>query len=627
MTSLSLRRGALALFKGRIVILGDPLEDDRILTHDPSTRRSQVAEISDLAPSDAQSLKPKFRLPLSLVSKASWERAKQNAQTITALIQNGRVRRREAEKAAEQLGVSLRTLYRRIAKFRASPQLTSLIPRYHMRGGHNKPRIPKRSEEIITDLIHSKYLTDQRITVRDLMIHIRRACKNENIKTPCENTVRSRIRSLDVELTASRRDGKKAAADLTRPIMGSFEVDRPMELIQIDHTILDLVIVDELTRQPIGRPTVTYAVDVYSRCIVGFYLSLQAPDAIAVACCLSRSALPKDEWLKSLGINAPWKIWGKPSRVMVDNAKEFDSDAIRRGFEEHQITLEFRPVKQPWMGGHIESLIKTQMLSVHTLPGTTKSNIQKKGEYEPDKNAVFTFRDVEAWLAQTAIIYNNALHSQISTTPIARYNARILGDETTEPCGYPPVITDAKRFFIDFLPYEYRTIQKYGVQINGIRYNADSLQRWVHRQSAKDQQFLIAYDKRNMRVVYFFDPEIRDYFEIGTWNRTRGDFSYWQVEYARKTARERGHKNVDEDTIFQIMDERTALLEAAAKKTKTARRAIEREKSNRRAHRLTHSTVLSATIDAEVHLPRGELEPIVPDLQQLDLNPYESEEW
>jgi len=38
-----------------------------------------------------------------------------------------------------------------------------------------------------------------------------------------------------------------------------------LEQLQIDHTGIDLIVVDERERQPIGRPCLTVAIDVYSR--------------------------------------------------------------------------------------------------------------------------------------------------------------------------------------------------------------------------------------------------------------------------------------------------------------------------------------------------------------------------
>jgi len=43
------------------------------------------------------------------------------------------------------------------------------------------------------------------------------------------------------------------------------EVKLPLDIIQIDHTKVDVILVDEETREEIGRPFITVAIDIYSR--------------------------------------------------------------------------------------------------------------------------------------------------------------------------------------------------------------------------------------------------------------------------------------------------------------------------------------------------------------------------
>ncbi len=53
--------------------------------------------------------------------------------------------------------------------------------------------------------------------------------------------------------------GERRAATGVRP---GPSVTRPLERVELDHTPLDLIVVDEEDRLPIGRPTVTLALDV-----------------------------------------------------------------------------------------------------------------------------------------------------------------------------------------------------------------------------------------------------------------------------------------------------------------------------------------------------------------------------
>ncbi|WP_458249986.1 hypothetical protein [Citrobacter freundii] len=66
-------------------------------------------------------------------------------------------------------------------------------------------------------------------------------------------------------------------------------VTAPLEQVQIDHTVIDLIVVDDRDRQPIGRPYLTLAIDVFTRCVLGMVVTLEAPSAVSVgsASCMS----------------------------------------------------------------------------------------------------------------------------------------------------------------------------------------------------------------------------------------------------------------------------------------------------------------------------------------------------
>jgi putative transposase len=48
---------------------------------------------------------------------------------------------------------------------------------------------------------------------------------------------------------------------------------------QIDHTPMDVIVVDEEHRQPIQRPSLTVVIDVYSRVVLGFAIYVEKPSA------------------------------------------------------------------------------------------------------------------------------------------------------------------------------------------------------------------------------------------------------------------------------------------------------------------------------------------------------------
>jgi len=116
-------------------------------------------------------------------------------------------------------------------------------------------------------------------------------------------------------------------------------------------------------------------VDVASRTVPGSHLDILAPSAVSVGMCMRQAVLPKADWLTERGMEAPWDNQGLMDRLHLDNAREHRSDALKRGCRAHSVTLEYRPVRRPHFGGHIEQLIGTVMGAVHFLPGTTFSNV------------------------------------------------------------------------------------------------------------------------------------------------------------------------------------------------------------------------------------------------------------
>ncbi len=100
----------------------------------------------------------------------------------------------------------------------------------------------------------------------------------------------------------------------------------PLEQVQIDHTVIDLIVVDDRDRQPIGRPYLTLAIDVFTRCVLGMVVTLEAPSAVSVGLCLVHVACDKRPWLEGLNVEMDWQMSGKPLLLYLDNAAEFKSE-------------------------------------------------------------------------------------------------------------------------------------------------------------------------------------------------------------------------------------------------------------------------------------------------------------
>src|SRR5690606_12005832 len=127
------------------------------------------------------------------------------------------------------------------------------------------------------------------------------------------------------------RYGKSKARDKFEPIKKSFPgADYPLSIVQIDHTKVDIILVDEHYRKAFLRPWLTLAMDVYSRVVVGFYLSFDPPGEMGTGLCIANSILSKEIWLEKNNVQGEWPCWGIMSTIHVDNAKEFRGKMLRK---------------------------------------------------------------------------------------------------------------------------------------------------------------------------------------------------------------------------------------------------------------------------------------------------------
>jgi putative transposase len=386
-------------------------------------------------------------------------------------------------------------------------------------------------------------------------------------KAPSWHTLRARIEAKDPAELVRARDGAKAARDRFRPVPGEYVAEHAYEIVQIDHTLVDVIVVDRAFRQPLQRPWLTLAIDVASRMVAGFYLTLEAPSVASVALAIQNLGLPKRAYLARLGVDGDWPAAGLPDAIHVDNGKEFCSHALQRGAEEYGIALIHRPVATPHYGGHIERLIGTMMGAVHLLPGTTFSDIESRGDYDSLRNSAMTLDELEQWLALEILRYHAARHGALGIPPMAAWREAIA--RRVDPLRQP---YDVEAFSIEFLPSVERTVRRDGVHLHGIRYWDDVLSIWAGR---IDRPMRVAYDPRDLSKVFLRGPDDA-WRPIRLANLCRPPITLWELRRAQAALKARGLALVDEALIFENVERQRALVEEASRRTKEARRLLER---------------------------------------------------
>ena len=535
----------------------------------------------------------KPEIELDTVPLEDWETAESRLRAIEPILHRGARRdRKRVAQVAEAAGVHVATVYRWAERYRATETLSSLLP-IRSSGGKGRSRLSADVELIASQYIENQYLSLQKPSIAHAASEIRRLCSNAGIEPlPAVSTVYRMIDRISGAVKLARREGAKAARERFAVNEGSIPgADWPLAMVQMDHTLLPVMIVDDEHRLPIARPWITLAIDVNSRVVLGMYVTLDDPSAMSAGMCVSHAILPKEPWLERMGLrDVEWPFYGVMDVLHMDNAREFRGNMLRLAASEYDIDLHLRRVKHPHYGAHIERLMGTVSEGLKALAGATFANPKQKGIYDAEGNATMTLDELEKWLILFFARYHIAVHTKLGTTPLAKWREGILGSRGKPGRGLPARRTDVEKVRIDFMPFETRTVQDYGVVIDEVHYFHDVLRPWVNSMDSthrdRKREFRFRYDPRDMSQLYFFEPEVKRYFAIPYRDSSLPPASLWELREARKRAKREGVATNDERAIFALITRQREIEAEAAEKTKSARNARQKLKQQAKARQV-----------------------------------------
>jgi len=545
------------------------------------------------------------RLELHEPDDLTWAAGERRFQVLGPLATSERATIGAVDAAARELGIERAQCYRLLRRLRADPTVTSVLPR--QAGRRTGLRLlGDEVEAVVAAAIDEFYLDRRCPTLADLMREIGRRCDGRGLLPPSRKAVTLRLSALDRHELLRRRKGANHARRKLGRIVGRLSEEHPLGLVQIDHTLADVMVVAASDRQPLHRPWLTLAIDVATRMVTGFHLSLESPSALSVALALSHAVLPKDDYLRGRGVELPWPVSGLPARLHLDNAEEFRSRALRRGIAQYGIEAVYRPPAAPHWGGHIERLIGTTMGALRILPGATGRSVADRNR-DPRATAALTLDELETWLVhQIAGVYHHGVHSGLGTAPIAAWTEAVA--RLPVPHRQPQ---DPQRFTLDFLPLEQRTIQRAGISLFNITYSDGVLSTFLAKPRRK---FIVRYDPRDMSRVYLRDED-GAYWPIPYSDRRLPAVTLWEIDAASARLRASGERYLTQRQIFASIEAQRAIVERAEAGTKLTRR--ERERTSR---------ALRGEPYREIAEHRGAKSPSDPaDVEPI--LPYPVEEW
>ncbi|MEZ9767468.1 Mu transposase C-terminal domain-containing protein [Vibrio breoganii] len=359
--------------------------------------------------------------------------------------------------------------------FESGKDPCALIPK-HMFKGNRQKEID--SQSLIDEAIKNIYLTRERLSIAEAfryyksrVIQINRGIVEGKIKPIAKRSFYNRIHDLPPYEVAVARFGKRYADREFRPVGQQVVATKPMEYVEIDHTPVPVILIDDELDIPLGRPYLTMLYDRYSKCIVGCSVNFREPSFDSVRKALLNSLLDKS-WVKQRypSIENEWPCHGKIDCLVVDNGAEFWSQSLEDSLRPLVSDIQYSQAAKPWRKSGIEKLFDQMNKGlVNALPGKTFTNPTQLQDYNPKKDAVVrvsVFLELlHKWIVD---YYHMSPDSRERDIPYHKWNQ----SEWT-PSYYAGIEEEQLRVELGLL--RHRTIGVAGIRLHNLRYQSPEL--------------------------------------------------------------------------------------------------------------------------------------------------------
>ena len=429
------------------------------------------------------------------------------------------------------------------AKRRHLGDNSKLMDRTDLRGG-TAYRVDPQTEEFMRLMIDEHYLAPMCLSIPEVHKMIEGVLLKKNLDLPpkhqwtipSQSTVERRIRDRDAYDVHAARHGKAAADYYFRSSTRGYSNQIPfMSELQVDHTSLDFLVVCKYTRQVLGRPRVSLAVEPRTGMVHGVTIGFDGMSSIVVLECLRQAILPKDhDALKAMGVADRWDAYGKPLRLNLDNGGDFHSNALIEGCQNLDIDMKWSGKRKPWFKASVERAIR-EFVEKGTgyLPGAVLKphifkllGLDKDPKNDPSKWAVLDLDQLNAvlhkWLIDQYLQAPNSGKGKISRAQLWLQLAR------PEDLQLP---ANRQEFELLCTVPDYRTITHTGIAICDLKtFNSPMLQEMRMQHGHKGVRVKIRYSPRKLDKIWFQDCNGDAWYEVLNSDRETADLSEHQVK-------------------------------------------------------------------------------------------------
>ena len=444
--------------------------------------------------------------------------------------------------------------------FESGNSIRGLVPSHQAKGNKTAKIDPRIEPYIERAIVEYKKAENPSVSAvyRDLesWIHFDNSLTdNKKLEVPSLVTLTKRIQeSAPYEIYAAR-NGKRAARVEFKLNQSAPKTNFILQRAEIDHTLLDIFVVDSENRMLLGRPWITSIIDKHSRCILGSHIGFEPPSYLSVAKALKNAILPKSGLLSRYPlIKNEWPCFGVPSVLVSDRGKEFESIAFVDACQDLNISIQRSPAKHPWYKGAIESFFKTinqRLLS--GVPGSVLSKLKNFTEYDPVKFSVISLDAfVEIFYLWIVDIYHQSPTADNTLIPILEWRKSLE--------NVPIVPIEPERLTLVLLEKKDVSITKSGIKIKYIIYDNEDLlnYRILHGLS----KVLVKYDRNDLGSILVFDKFKDIYFSVPAINESYAKgLSLYQHNLIKRFARKFLTDNINHEALAQAKMQINQIIE------------------------------------------------------------------
>ncbi|WP_437871005.1 hypothetical protein ACSD7O_17400 [Methylorubrum extorquens] len=294
-------------------------------------------------------------------------------------------------------------------------------PQYYNSGNRNQ--LDPRARSIVERLVR-EFATGNRLKPADVFarVEVELQALNRKLSPDChvsvgDGAIRRRIKKLPPVLVDLAHLGPKQTELKYAPVgKGLVTLDGLTPLARMDRVEMDDWDMDlfanlrhrhvrpgltskamaaarrlKKNRVPV-RCTVTVAIDVVTKCVVGLHVTPFAPSAAGSKSALQSIVVDKNPVAKLAGCVSPWPMMSRPLEVATDGGGAFRGDFhVTLG----KLGVEHRyPGLDPRTRGTIESFFRSFKRLCRMYTGQSFSNVVERGDYASENMASLLAEDV-----------------------------------------------------------------------------------------------------------------------------------------------------------------------------------------------------------------------------------------